>query len=121
MADLAGIALGDRITPMPRLTRTCPECGEVFVTEHPRKLFCKAACSKAYANRELVRGQSMVGLAKAWRAGRGRGKAADREAARVAGVELMRMIRRFIDEDKAQGRGDPVELFRARSVRGLLD
>src|SRR4051794_22739359 len=107
---------------MPNLTRHCPECGEPFETAHPRKLFCKKACGVAFNNRELVRGQALVGLAKAGRAGRGRtGKPADQRAAREAWAEFLRAVKRMIDEDKAAGRADPVRLYRARSARGLLD
>ncbi len=106
---------------MVKTTRTCPECGEAFAASHPRKLFCSKAHGVAYNNRQLVRGQALVGLAQAWRAGRGRKSEADRNAARDAMVEFFRAVKRMTDEDLAAGRADPVRLYRARAARGLLD
>jgi hypothetical protein len=101
-------------------TATCPECGGTFASANLRKLFCRPACSKAYSNRSLARGQAVLGLALAWRAGRHGKTPADKAAASAAFGELCRRLDRIAAEDRAAGRLDALRLYRKRSAAGVL-
>lgn len=103
------------------ITLTCPECGEPFARKHHRQLFCSPAHSKAYSNRQLARGQSVVALLQVWQASRTSKDPAAREAGRVAFAQLCREARTFNAEDREAGRADPVKLFRIRMAEGHLD
>lgn len=106
---------------MPRV-KLCPECRQPFEATHPRKLFCRPACSKRFNNRELARGQAVLSLARAWRAGRHAKTSADKAAASEAFCNLCRRLDRFMVEDReAQRAPDPLRLYRRRRAAGVVD
>lgn len=106
---------------MTRATLKCPECGENFARTHHRQQFCTPAHSKAYNNRQLARGQSVVGLAQAWRASRNTSDPAAREAGKLAFAQLCRLIDECNTQDRLAGRVNPLQVFRTRTAAGLLD
>lgn len=102
----------------------CPECGGTFEPQHHRAQFCSPAHAKAYNNRQLARGQRLVGLAQAWRLGRHFGPSADPElkaAAAQAFRDLCRIADEFNAEDRAEGRVPALKVYRRRQTAGLLD
>lgn len=78
--------------------KICPECGQMFETTHPAKVFCDEKCRVAYANLSLSRGKSVTPLLVTWRRHRTSdiGKAALRELCRIASM--------YIAEDRDDGR-----------------
>lgn len=99
----------------------CPECGEVFTVTHHRQQFCTPAHSKAYNNRQLKRGQALVGLGQAWRLARNRKDDESRSLGREAFGEFCRLLDEFSAEDRAAGRLDSLRVYKRRSAAGLLD
>lgn len=78
--------------------KICPECGNLFHTDKPAKVFCEEKCRVAYANLSLSRGKSVTPLLITWRRHRESeiGKAALRELCRIASM--------YIAEDRADSR-----------------
>jgi len=116
--------IGHNNPPKPAKTYpalVCPECGERFTPTHHRAVFCSPAHAKAHNNRALAEGQRIVGLAKAWRAGRSTSDPKLKAAAKEAFGQLCRELDLLSSVDKAAGRMHPTELFRRRSIWGLLD
>lgn len=79
-------------------SKICPECGDLFQTDKPAKVFCEEACRVSYANTSLSRGKPITPLLITWRRHRTKdiGKAALRELCRIASM--------YIEEDKKIGR-----------------
>jgi hypothetical protein len=102
-------------------TLTCPECAQRFTATTARKLYCTPACSKAYNNRHIAEGQRIIGLAKAWRAGRSIKDPALRQAAKDAFSQLCRELDALVSDDTAAGRMHPTKVYARREARGLLD
>lgn len=89
-----------------------------FPLDDPRKVFCCPAHKKAYHNRDLAVGGSLVILAKAWRQGRHR--KADplmREAAKYAFSEFCLALDRATADDRASGRAPALEVLTGRYRR----
>lgn len=105
---------------MSRPQRHCAECGAPFPVRG-RKLFCSQAHAIAFNNRQLARGQAVMGVAQAWRAGRHPKSDAERQAAGEAFRQLCRLIDAYNAEDAAAGRAKPMSLYRARVASGLFE
>lgn len=101
--------------------RTCPECGQSFVTAHGRKFFCSTPCQKAWGNRDLSEGQALVGLAKAWRLGRNTRDPEMRELAKLAFATFCRRLDESNSADLAAGRTGALKMLRKRTIHGLVD
>lgn len=106
---------------MSKFFRACPECGLKFEVKHHRAQFCTPAHSKAYSNRQLSEGQRIVGLAKAWRAGRNTSDPVLKQAAKDAFTQLCRELDGLNQADTAEGRVPALKVYRRRQVAGLLD
>jgi hypothetical protein len=103
----------------PRLA--CPECGEAFRPAHHRQQFCSPEHAKVFNNRQLARGQKLVGLALAWRQARSTKDPDLKEAGKAAFMQLCRLLDAYAAEDVKAGRLNAVRLFRRRVAAGLLD
>lgn len=106
---------------MTKLFLACPECGQRFERKHHRAQFCSPQHAKLYNNRQLARGQSIVGLAQAWRGARSSRDAGVREAAKMAFAQLCRELDTFNAEDRGGGRVSATQVYRRRVAAGLLD
>ncbi len=85
-------------------TRTCPECGADFDTNHAGKVFCTEACRIAYANLSLSRGKSITPLAITWRRHR------NSEIGKQALAELCRILSGYIAEDRDEDRECAIQI-----------
>lgn len=103
----------------PRLA--CPECGETFRPTHHKQQFCTPAHKKAHGNRQLARGQKVLGLAPAWRQARSTKDPELKAAGKAAFTQLCRQLDAYGSEDVAAGRLNAVRLYRRRVAAGLLD
>ena len=92
----------------------CPECGARFAASHPLYTFCTPAHKRAWNNRMLARGGSLMLLMQAWR--QGRHKKGD-GAAKYAFTELCIAIDEASAEDRAAGRPPALEVLRNRYRR----
>lgn len=105
-----------------KLFRTCPECGVRFELKHHRAQFCTPEHAKVFNNRELARGQKLIGLAKAWRGARSIKDGAVREAGKSAFIEMCRYVDACNAEDRERTGGGvhPTNLYRRRVAAGSL-
>ena len=94
-------------TALPR----CPECGETFRADDPRRKYCTPEHKRAWENRQLVRGQGLVVLAQAWRQGRHRKGSV---AAKWALNEFCLTLDRYSAEDTAAGRMRALDVLETR-------
>jgi hypothetical protein len=112
--------------------RSCPECAQGFATPRVNKLFCSSPCQIKHNNRQLQRGQRLVSLAQAWRAGKdiarpdkSKNPSAEAKALKTAAKEAFDSMCRELDamtaEDRAAGRMHPTALYLKRERIGLLD
>lgn len=97
-------------------TRPCPECGTDFVARNPGALFCCPAHRKAWNNRWTVRGSQLAqyqAVARLTRDGT-RGKPDDRTIGKRCAAAARRLLQRWRDEDRAEGRMDATEFMHRR-------
>lgn len=128
MEDAASLSSGQEIAPTatavgkrrkdPLAPRQCVECAEMFVPTRDHARFCPEGpgrnCRKTWNNRNLGRGAPMVPMVLAWAATR-HAAPGSREAAinTYARREMTTMARLFLEDDKAEERGDVVEYVAA--------
>lgn len=99
----------------------CPECSTRFGATHHAQAFCTPAHKTAYNNRILGEGQRIVGMAKAWRAGRSVQDPVLRQAAKEAFSLMCRELDALNATDKAAGRVPALKVFWRRLKTGMLD
>ena len=95
----------------PKPVALCPECGARFVTSHPLYTFCTPAHKRAWNNRMLKRGGSLMLLMQAWR--QGRHKKGDPLPAYALAL-LCAAIDEASAEDRAARRPSALEVLRNR-------
>lgn len=105
----------------PTFRRTCPECGEGFVTTTKDRLFCTDAHKAAFHNRSSKIGRSLVPLALAWRSGRNvKGKTPEARALRASAARAFSDMCRLLDEaaadDRAAERMTKLDYLRQRNA-----
>jgi predicted nucleic acid-binding Zn ribbon protein len=81
--------------------RSCSECSSEFQPIRVDQHFCSAACRNLEHNRELVRGREVYRAAYHWILSNGKGENA------WLLTEVSRMIRRWRDADREEGRAPP--------------
>ncbi len=101
--------------------RTCPECGETFVTTTHDRQFCTDPHRAAFHNRSSKVGRSIVPLAIAWREGRNvKGKSPEARARRASANrafdELVRAIDAAARTDREAGRPPKLDYLRNRAA-----
>lgn len=104
-----------------KMTRKCPECGSSFEQKHARQLYCTKPHQIAFNNRQLARGQALVGLGQAWRLGRNTSRPAAKAAAAKAFNALCRLLDDYNAEDMAAGRAQALQLLRVRDAHLMID
>lgn len=104
-----------------KITRTCPECGSSFEPKHARQLYCTKPHQIAFNNRQLARGQALVGLGQAWRLGRNTKKPLQKAAAAKAFNAMCRLLDGYNAEDATAGRAQALQLLRVRDAHLMLD
>lgn len=124
MTDAAPAQIGHNQPPKAKTlypATSCPECSVRFRPTHHRQHFCTPAHKTAYNNRLLGEGQRIVGMAKAWRAGRSIKDPDLRQAAKEAFSQMCRELDELNAQDKKAGRLPALRLFYRRMRAGLLD
>lgn len=105
----------------------CPECGQEFARTHARQSFCTNAHKRAFHDRTKARGQVVVTLLQAWRAGRNvkTAETAERKlkgaAAKDAFNQLCTITDRWSEEDRDAGRVPALDLVIRQSALGFRD
>lgn len=95
-------------------TRTCAECGERFVANHPGSQFCTATHKLAFHNRQKGR-SSVVMIAMAYRQKRG-AKGTGAEAFK----EMCRLLDLFNEEDRKAGRPSAASYIEGQKRREVV-
>lgn len=104
-----------------KITQKCPECGSSFEPKRARQLYCTKPHQITFNNRQLARGQALVGLGQAWRGGRHTKKPEAKAAAAKAFNALCRLLDEYNAEDTASGRAQALQLLRVRDAHLMLD
>jgi hypothetical protein len=76
--------------------RCCNECSSAYQPSRKDEFFCSTPCRKASDNREMARGRAVVPLLLAWRG--------DRKMHAGVQTQIARLVRTWLNEDKAAGR-----------------
>ncbi len=100
-----------------KFERQCPECGKINHFEQSQALFCPntegsgPSCKRAWNNRNLGQGAPLVPYLKAWRMSR------RLKGDPIGGIvlgDICSALDRFIAQDKAAGRPDPIKVIKDR-------
>ncbi|QNQ09268.1 hypothetical protein H3Z74_21780 [Sphingomonas alpina] len=96
----------------------CPECLQPFVRTQPTQLFCTPEHRKDWNNRAAVRARVLMPFAMVARLTRN-GTRGDKATGRQATQHHNTLLRRWTDEDKAEGRMPWVEYLQRRYAAGF--